>query len=1002
MKLNYTFALVAALLLNSVHIFAQVFVNEGSNRNYALLSDEDGEYPDWIELYNSGNSVINLENYSLTDKSSNPDKWIFPSTELAPGAYLTIFCSGKDRTPETGFTPVAYSTGYTPQVGWNTHPFYNNFYWDGVSSILINTCSYSSAGYTTNSVFNQTTTEFLSTVFAFQDGGSDACNASQGNPVFQRPNLKLNGITIGTGTVQNSATTYPAPYGNWYWCARNQMLIRPEELTEAGFSAGFITNIAFDVVATDPNTVYSYVAISMKLTTENAVSSHFFSTSPTNTYHTNFKISGDGETISLFKPDQTLESSLLVFCDYMDVTRGCFPDGSSNKTWFLPGTPGYTNNSSQSFSGYLESPSFSLPSGYYNFPVTVNITNPNGPSSTVHYTTDGNTPTQDSPLYEGTPIEISETTVLKAKVFEEGLLPGFEAVGTYFFNVNHSTPVLSVITDNANLYGGSGIFDNWWTDWEKAAYIEYFDSTKQLIFSQRAGMQIDGGAGGSRSNPQHSFRLEPANGTLGDGVINYPLIPDRPDRTAYSKFYLRNGSNQYLQLPYKDAAQVTSMSNGTDNYYSAWRPVTVFINGEYFGLYELREKFDLEFFETYDDADPDQTTILSQSYWYGGMLRAVEGDIIPFYSSVQYLNSLDGHSEDYWDLIDAHFDLNHYIDYIIGESWMGNTDWPWNNIKIYRSDATNFRWRYCLIDQELAMQPNGWTDAYFDHIEFMMNQDPTIPHINIWLKGIQNQRFKNYFINRFADIMNTSYQYENISNIVSNMYELTLDEMPNEFARWGDPNNIAGQMAQFTNNQNIFLDQLSLRTEQVRQHILYRFGLPHLVDVSLDIFPVESGKIKISTITPESYPWEGVYFNGVPVAITAIPEPGYAFSHWENNPLISDTLNPEFLNHLNANDIVFKAHFIDETTNVPTIGSKTDSFILYPNPTSDILYLAHDNLSGVSYQVIDLNGAVLMEGSISTSVKNISIDVSSLSPSVYMFRIVQAGEMVMQQRFIKI
>ncbi len=207
MKLKFTLALLAVLLIKSSFLNAQVIVNEGSNRNYALLSDEDGEYPDWIELYNSGNSAVNLENYSLTDKTSNPDKWIFPSTELAPGAYLTLFCSGKDRTPETGFTPVAYSTGYTPQIGRNTHPFYNNFYRDGVSSILINTCSYSSTGYTSNSIFNQTTTDFLSTVFAFQDGGSDASNAPQGNPVFQRPNIKLNGITIGNGTIQNSATT---------------------------------------------------------------------------------------------------------------------------------------------------------------------------------------------------------------------------------------------------------------------------------------------------------------------------------------------------------------------------------------------------------------------------------------------------------------------------------------------------------------------------------------------------------------------------------------------------------------------------------------------------------------------------------------------------------------------------------------------------------------------------------------------------------------------------
>ena len=138
-------------------------------------------------------------------------------------------------------------------------------------------------------------------------------------------------------------------------------------------------------------------------------------------------------------------------------------------------------------------------------------------------------------------------------------------------------------------------------------------------------MQIDGGWGGSRSNPQHSFRIELDNGVLGDGSIEYPIIPNRPNRTKYSNFYLRNGSNQYLTLPYKDACLVEAMCGETNTYYSAWRPITVYINGAYFGLYELREKFDTEYFKTLEGADADSIDILSLSAWGGSVLRAVEG-----------------------------------------------------------------------------------------------------------------------------------------------------------------------------------------------------------------------------------------------------------------------------------------------------------------------------------------------------------------------------------------
>ena len=305
---------------------------------------------------------------------------------------------------------------------------------------------------------------------------------------------------------------------------------------------------------------------------------------------------------------------------------------------------------------------------------------------------------------------------------------------------------------------------------EKTAYVEYFDSARNIIFSQRAGIQIDGGWGGARANPQHSFRVELDDAVLGDGPVDYQLIPDKPNRARYSRFYLRNGSNQYLVYPYKDACQVRIMGSGTNNYYSAWRPVSVYINGNYFGLYELREKFDAEYYETLEGADPAQTDILTLSAWYNFVLRAVEGSVDPFYEDLAAFTLLDPADTSFWDSADQHFDLAWYTDYIIGESWMGNTDWPWNNIKIYRSDKSGYRWRFCLIDQELAMLPNGWTDCYFDHIQYMMTFDPANPYISIWQKSMLNDRFRNYFVNRFADVMNTAYKLDRISAVENSMF----------------------------------------------------------------------------------------------------------------------------------------------------------------------------------------------------------------------------------------
>ncbi|MFH1120961.1 MAG: CotH kinase family protein [Bacteroidota bacterium] len=994
------FLLISFLFLQGLTT-AQLVINEGSNRNYLSVPDEDGEYPDWVELYNAGDETVNLLNYSITDKLNNPVKWIFPETELSPGQFITIFCSGKDRRPEPGFTAVLNTSIFSPLLGWNTHVLTTPFYWDGSSSILINTCSYSSAGYTSNSVFSQTSTPFLSTLYAVQDGGDGICSSTYGTPVFQRPNIQLNGITIGTGELQNSGTGYPAPYGNWYWCSRHQMLITAEEMAEAALSEGYIYSLAFDVVATDPNTVYDYIDIGMKLTTDNAVSTTFESNGPSQTFHTNFKISEEGETIYLYSPSQVLLSSLNADCRDLDVSCGSFPDGTSEIFLFQHGTPAATNNQSDTFSGYLLPLTFSTPSGYYQSALNIEIGNPNGANSFVHYTTDGSDPDMESSVYTGSPILIPATAVLKARAYRDGVLPGPLKAATYLFGVDHTTPVLSVITDNDNLYGAGGIFDNWWTDWERSAYMDYFDSTHQLIFSQRAGMQVDGGWGGSRYQPQHSFRLEPGDGVLGDGPVEYALIPERPDRTTYSKFYLRNGSNQYLTLPYKDATQVTSMGKGTHNYYSAWRPVSVYINGEYFGLYELREKFDAEYFGTLEGADQDDITILSQSAWYGGILRAVEGTAEPFYTSWQAVNNLNPEDPDFWNQADQYFDLTWYTDYIIGESWMSNTDWPWNNIKIYRSDVTGNRWKYCLIDQELALQPNGWTDIYTDHISYMLGQDPSIPHIGIWLKGMQNNRFRNYFINRFADLMNSNYLFENISAIEQNMFELTREEMYNEFMRWGDPNNIPGQMMSFTGNHLTLQQQFLMRTEQVRNHIQSNLGLPNQVGLSLNVIPEGAGTIHISTITPETYPWEGVYFNGVPVSITAEAAPGYYFSHWGNNGLISDTLNAGFLDMLNAETIDFMAYFGEEHVGTGQLAAGEPGFTLYPNPAGDVIYLSNKTSKDASYRLYDVNGHLLREGIILESEQRMTINIRNLAPSVYILRIMDPAEGPVHLRFIR-
>lgn len=997
------FALQIISLNFNFQLAGQLVINEGSNMNYSTIADEDKEYPDWIEIYNSGTDTFNLLNYALSDDNNDPVKWKFPNIKMAPGEYLVVYCSDKNRKPVSGFINVLHTGTFNAVTGWNVHNFSTPFYWDGVSNVLISTCSYSSTGYTTNSAFSQTSTSYESSVFSYIDGSEAACFSAYGTTANMRPVMRFNGITVGTADAQNSPYDYPAPYGNWYWGAKNQMLVPASELSAAGLTAGNINSLAFNVISTDPNTYYDYIDISMKLVTENSLSSVFTPVDFNNKLHTNFKISKDGEFVYLFSPSLFQVSSLFVKCEDLDVSNGCFPDANPGSVLFCPATPGATNNNSATYTDYLLEPSFSVTSGIYSSIFNVSVSNPNDSTTSVYYTLNGDDPDTSSTLYDGNPINIFYSAVLKARVFGAGILPSKIAVSSYLIGADHSTPVLSVITDNRNLYGSEGIFDNWQFDWEKASYVEYFDNNKQLVFSQNSGIQIDGGAGGSRYHPQHSFRLELDDGVLGEDKVNYPIIPNRPDRTKYNKIYLRNGSNQYLTFPHKEACQAELMAATTHNYYSAWRPISVYINGFYFGLYECREKFDADYFKSLDGASSNSVDVLSQSYWYGGVLHTTEGcSVDSFYSASASFNALNQNDTNFWSLADHYFDMEYYCDYIIGESWMGNADWPWNNIKIYRSDASGYRWRFCLIDMELAMEPNSWTDCYYDHIDYMINYDPSNPYVNIWQKGIQNDRFRYYFINRYADVMNTEYKFDRISDIESDFFTQTVVEMPDEYARWGNPGNIPQQMTEFYDNHITFSSQLELRNDVIRNQILTNFSLPNLVDLTLDVDPIGAGEIHISTIQPDDYPWQGIYFNGVPVKIVAVPNPGYNFNKWGHNLLITDLNDSVFYGILDLTTVNFKAYFDENLNNVSE--NKNLLFSLYPNPVEDDLVLVKETNSlnvETKYQIFDITGNLIITGELKATEQKTFIDVKKLPPSVYIMKLFNSEGQTEQLSFVK-
>jgi hypothetical protein len=896
---------------------AQVVINEASNRNYTQVYDDVGDTHDWFELYNPESADTSLEGWGISDNKEMIGKWIFPDYTLKAGEYLLAFASGLDIKDailvdhwESAILPsdlfnYQEPTAATPS-NWNTLAFDAASWSEGTAGFGYgdgddNTITSSSiAAVYIRRYFDIPDTSVIASAVLHVD-------YDDGFVAY------LNGVEIARSGISG------APSWNSLASANHEALMwqgKDPEKFELDMSlirdCWIQGNNLFAIEVHNTSLTSSDLSLIPFLSFGIRTTGSFFQPVPDwfpnhseKFMHTNFKIDPDGETLYLSSPSSVVLDSLAIPRIPLNASFGRITDDSSATGIFLDATPGESNNTSQAYtSGYEPVPQFSEEAGFYPSAVSVMISSPS-PTAVIRYTTDGSEPTASSSLYQGSPITISSTKTVKAKCFSTtDKLPGATNAATYFINVSHVLPVISISTDNENLYGSTGIFDNIDENWNKPCYIEYFDAEKALIFKQEAGIQIDGGAGGSRSQPQHSVRIEPGNGTLGEGDVKYELIPDRPNRNSYSSFYLRNGSNQYNTLQYKDGLQVKAIAKNTHTYYSAYSAIVAYINGSYFGLYELREKLNADFLAENYLMNIDSLDLLSLSYYKGSVLEALEGTVDGFWDDYNHLSDFSPDDADYLNQVGAFLDLRNYTDYIIAQAWIGNTDWPFNNIMVFRNSSTGFRWQFAVQDVEWAMQPNGWTSSTTDQIGYMLGQGYGYPYIGYWLNLMQNDEYRTFFINRFADLMNTNYLFSNIGSMEEEIYSYQYPEMPAEFDRWGN-----STMAAYISNHNTLRSQLEIRSGYVRQHMQSHFNLARQVEVTLDVQPAGAGQIKISTIVPVDYPWQGIYFSDNPVKLTALANPGYKFSNWSDNSLIGDPESPAFIVDFSGSTASFTVNF---------------------------------------------------------------------------------------------
>ena len=648
--------------------------------------------------------------------------------------------------------------------------------------------------------------------------------------------------------------------------------------------------------------------------------------------HLGFKLSGAGEEIGVYTSEMLLIDSKVYAGQLSDVSMGRQPDGSFEWNFFTEPTPGSTNIT-QGNLGITEQPASSMPGGFYMSSVNI-VLGCETEDAVIFYTLDGSIPTQSSILYSEE-FTISESTILRAGAFKNGYIDSKIMTHSFLFNQNSTIDIISLVTQDDNFFGSSGIYDHPHSGIEKPIHIEAFTPSGDLKFSLDAGVKIHS----PDSRAQKSLRLY-ARSEYGTKEINYQVFPDK-NINIFKRLVLRNGGNDGLE---DDKTQLRDplvhkmyKHSNPDNANAAYLPVNVYINGDYWGIYNLRERQDIYYIQENFNYEGD-IDFLEFAADAPDMRNAIEGDWEHFDMLADYVIDNDLSSEQHYSHVSNLMDIENFTDYQIYEIFIGNQDWLSNNIKFWRPRTETGKWKWVLWDTEYGLgryrnYPIGQPDYNYLHMALTWGGWGEDDYTYLLRNLMENESFKHNFCNRFADLLNTEFKENSyIDNNLNALSAVIEPELAKQFDRWG------GNIEFYQTDIDYIKYFVEGRPFYVREHIVDEFDFTGTFNLFLDTDSEEAGRIDLNTISVTNFPWTGIYFDDVPVTLTAVPNPGYVFLRWQQT---SSTENP--ITITSSDDISLTAIFEETVQNIiineinynSSIDFDTEDWVELYNPTEN-------------------------------------------------------------------
>lgn len=710
-------------------VAGSVRISEVMAGEQLVLPDAYGEFSDWVELYNTTQREIDLAGWCLSDDPADPQKWIIRDLVLQPGQRAVIFCSGRGISAagelHADFSLSSGGESLTLSA------------WPGIP---VDSVTFPEAQAHKSFLFDEegqpVLSEYATPGFSNDEAGYEAfCTASA--PVGP----------LAIWEVMTSNDKYlPQLLGQCYdWVELRN--ISGSELDLTGYSISDDPGMP-GMHMLKPVTLAPGETVVLILCDEEGMVKPEFD-------QAKFVLNVREDQLFLFDP----QGKLLDYVYLKEIPLGYSYGRSEAGGGFFymepsPQNPNYAG--CRLISGAVVS---SYAPGVYSqeegFTVTLEAEGP------IYYTTDGSVPDAGDALWEGE-LRIEETMVLRAVSIEAGKMAGEVYTATFIVGDSHQLPVVSLVTEPSGLWGRNGVYRNGDISVKEVrlpAHVSYSGSDGS--FAINCAMNLHGATTvTSFEKKTFAVRFEDRF----DGPLHYDVFEDG-EVTAFSSLLIRTAHESTFSSQMHDTLICYVASQCSDNVLSQkYKYVALYLNGEYWGLYALRERHSAEHYASYMNVPADSVETVR---W----MIDEDNNLKELFEFCQYSNL---NSEANYAYAKSVVDMDSFVDWLIFEAYMSNVDVN-ANLRYYRSSVDGI-WRLGLADLDLGMV--GSRGAFDQMAETF--------HHGVFISDLlDNKEFQHLLATRLAELLEGPLSDANMIATINQMADIIRPEAAWEEARWG-------------------------------------------------------------------------------------------------------------------------------------------------------------------------------------------------------------------------